>query len=237
MIDFNLFCIPHAGSSATIYTKWKQQMNASIQVIPVELSGRGQRFDEPLYQTIEDMVEDIYWSIHDQLNERPYAIFGHSMGSLIAFELGRKIQNMNQSPPLVYFFSGKTPPQTKNHDPKISKLNNEAFIKEILELGGTPSGLFENKTMTDIFLPIIRSDYTAVDHYEFGENIEKLNSDFVVLYGEQDESMKGEVGDWKELTHACCDFIPFSGGHFFIHESERSVLNVIERKLQAMKNI
>ncbi|MEY8742625.1 thioesterase II family protein [Bacillales bacterium AN1005] len=93
MKKINLFCIPFAGGSAVVYSKWKKNTDSFIQIHEVELPGRGRRMNEPLIDNMEAMVEDIFYSIKNNLTE-PYALFGHSMGGLLTYELCHKIQQV-----------------------------------------------------------------------------------------------------------------------------------------------
>lgn len=78
-----LFCIPYAGSSASIYSQWSSELGGIAEIIPVELAGRGRRIYDPLYRSFEEAVEDVTSIIVQQLNENPYAIFGHSLGQFL----------------------------------------------------------------------------------------------------------------------------------------------------------
>ena len=91
MKKIKLFCFPYAGGSAAAYNKWRQYLDKHIELRPVELAGRGRRIYDPLYQSIEEAVDDVYQLISPELAKGPYAFFGHSMGGIIAYELAYKI--------------------------------------------------------------------------------------------------------------------------------------------------
>ena len=116
MTKIKLFCLPHAGGSAFNYSKWKKYFNPFIEVIPIELAGRGYRMEESLYHSIEEAVNDVYKIIVKHLNNSPYILYGHSMGSLIAYELARKIQNSNNVLPEFLVLSGRNHPNSKIKD-------------------------------------------------------------------------------------------------------------------------
>jgi len=111
MKKIKLFCFPHAGGAASSFNYWKKYLDlAHIELCPLELPGRGRRFSEKLLHSMQEAVEDIHGLIKNDLDSSPYAFFGHSLGCLLAFELGHKALQSDQRNPLHIFFSGHTPP-------------------------------------------------------------------------------------------------------------------------------
>ncbi|MBP1971657.1 hypothetical protein J2Z83_003809 [Virgibacillus natechei] len=96
MKKLKLFCVPHAGASASIYYKWLHYLDSSmIELIPLELKGRGTRLDESYYVDFEDMLNDLYKMVINSLSDEKYMVFGHSMGTYDAFQLESMIENNN----------------------------------------------------------------------------------------------------------------------------------------------
>ncbi|MWV42006.1 thioesterase [Paenibacillus sp. HJL G12] len=85
----NLFCIPYAGGLSSAYRSWQECLDPAIKLIPLELAGRRGRFREPLHSDLREAVLDLFEKIRPQLNESPFAIFGHSLGAVLAYELSR----------------------------------------------------------------------------------------------------------------------------------------------------
>ena len=227
-----LFCIPYAGGSATVYYKWNNYLKNNIELIPVELSGHGARFNEKLHTNMKSMIEDIYNNIKDKLNDGPYMIFGHSMGALIAYELLYKIKESGDNSPLHAFFSGKGAPSIKNKT-SIYNESDEVIIKEIYDLGGTPKELLNQKEILNIFLKIIRADYEIIET-QFPNHAKEIAQQYtalddVCLYavggdGTIFEVMNG-INDQVPLAIIPCgtgnDFyrvISLLGSHFYISD-------------------
>lgn len=145
--------------AAASFNKWKDYIDKEIEVVPIELSGRGARIDQKLYDTLEEAVEDVYNIIKNEIDDFNYAIYGHSMGSWIALELCYKIEKERRKPPVHLFVSGKEAPFTKEKKEDIHLLNDKELEKRLIELGGTPKYIFDNEELKKIFLPIIRADY------------------------------------------------------------------------------
>ncbi|WP_268906141.1 thioesterase II family protein [Clostridium hydrogenum] len=100
-----LFCLPYAGGSEAIYYKWKDYLSPSIQLIPIELKGRGKRYNETFYETLDEAINDIFKWIKERIMNDDYAIYGHSMGSILAYELYYKvISEKLRKPKHIFFF-------------------------------------------------------------------------------------------------------------------------------------
>lgn len=180
-----LFCLPYAGGSEVIYYKWKRYLNSSIQLEPIELKGRGKRFNEDFYENLEDAVEDIFENIKDKIVENEYAIYGHSMGSLLAYELYYKICNENVNIPKHIFFSGYKAPCISREKKQIYLLSDEEFIKEVIELGGTPQEVADNEELLQLYTPILRNGFKILEKYLYKEKKDKIKYDISVLIGKQ----------------------------------------------------
>lgn len=226
-----LFCVPYAGGSAAVYSTWQKYLSPSIQVYPVELSGRGRRFREKLNNNIQQVVDDIYENIKDEIESTNYALFGHSMGNLIVFELAHKLKEMKHKAPVHIFFSGRSAPDIEREYEGIYKMPDDEFAEEILSLGGTPEEVFKNKTLANIFIPILKADYETIETYEYKEKSNKLGVDITVLYGKQDALNKSSMEEWRNHTSQNCKIYSFDSGHFFINDKKEEVLNIINDTL------
>ncbi len=228
----NLFCFPYAGGSSAVYSRLKRFADKNINVIPVELAGRGQRISEPLYNNMEDVINDVYDKIVASVDEQPFALFGHSMGSSIVLELSHKILKNKKNEPLHLFLSGRCPPILYKVDKKIHDLPDEQFINEVYDLGGTPKEVFENRELRHIFLPILRSDYKLIEEYIYIEKDEKLNCDITVFNGKEDKMTDLEkLKKWGDYTSGKTDIFEFDGGHFFLHNQMEQIMNIMNKTL------
>lgn len=227
MKKVKLFCFPYAGGSAAIYEKWKRIIHPSIELISVEYSGRGKRFAEPIYTDMEEVVDDLYNIIKYEIDTVPYSFFGHSMGSLVSYELSHKIKKSAHREPSHIFFSGKAAPNSINRDKPLHNLNDVKFKEELFKLDGTPKEILENDDLMNIFLPILRSDFKVVEEYAYKDKLEKLNCDFTILYGSGDNMSLNELCDWQKHTNGRCSYIKFPGGHFFINAYVKEIVDIV----------
>ena len=227
MRQLRLFCLPYAGSSSTVYLKWKKYLHASIELVPIELAGRGKRFQENFYENLEEVVDDVYYLIKNRLDELPYAIFGHSMGSWITYGLGKKIMKTDRQKPVHLFFSGKEAPHVKKNKRIIHKLPDAELKDELLKLGGTPEEFFKCRELLDLFMPVLRADYKVIETYKYKKESGKLDCPISVLNGEEDDLTSEDITGWCNHTKSNCTIYNFEGGHFFIHEKTEKVVDVI----------
>lgn len=226
-----LFCLPYAGGSGTIYYKWKKHLNPSIKLEPIELKGRGKRFNENFYETLQEAVEDIFQNIKDKIVDDEYAIYGHSMGSLLGYELYHKIASKNLRIPKHIFFSGYKPPSIKRKEKLIQRLPDEEFIKEVIDLGGTLEELLDNKELLQLFIPILRSDFRMLENYVYKDRRDKIQCNISVLNGKEDRITLEEILAWKNHGDKGFKVYSFEGGHFFINTNIESITDIISETL------
>ncbi|TQR39693.1 thioesterase [Lysinibacillus sphaericus] len=225
-----LFCIPYAGGPETIYYKWKNYLDASIKLEPIELKGRGNRYNEGFYTCFDEAVDDIFLNIKDKITHHEYAIFGHSLGSRLAYELYYKICDKNLAKPKHIFFSGNNAPSVMKEKKELHKLSDVEFMKEIIKLGGTPKELLENEELLQFVLPTLRSDIKINENYVYKERKEKIECDTTVFSGKEDIPLKG-ILKWK--SHCSQDFRihMMEGNHFFINNNIGSITEIINFEL------
>ncbi|WP_151733007.1 thioesterase II family protein [Paenibacillus tengchongensis] len=143
--SIKLFCIPYSGGSAEVYRKWSKSLYSDIQLFPVELPGRGKRIFEPLKDHIDTIVEDIAATIASNVAPNDdYAIYGHSLASLLTFETYYKLIDNGVHTPQHIFFSGRNAPQNMHNKTSIHRLPDEQFLHAVMSYGGNTHEIAEN---------------------------------------------------------------------------------------------
>lgn len=227
----NLFCLPYAGGSEITYYEWKKYLDPSIQLKPISLKGRGKRFTEGFYNSIEEAVDDIFSNYISQSKDEDYAIFGHSMGGLLAYELYYKICEKNFKLPTHMFFSGYESPD-KSTDVDISyTLPDKEFLNKVFELGGTEKEIIENEELLELYLPILRNDFRILDQYVYKNKGFKIRCNVSVLIGKEDRVDKEKLLSWSNLVDIPVNFYTFNGNHFYINTSTKQLIDVINKTL------
>ncbi len=231
MKKIKLFCLPYAGGSATIYLKWRQYLNDNIEIYPVELPGRGARFNEKPYTNVKDMIEDISITIMNEINDCEFMIFGHSMGAILAYELIHKFNIMGIHKPKHAFFSGRGAPHLPVLKEDAYLLPEDEFTKKVFSLGGMPRLLLEQKEILNIFIKILKADYEAIEKYEYSNRDYKFEFPISVLNGVDDLLTQNCISQWDIHTMKECDIYNFKGGHFFINDYIKEITEIILSKI------
>jgi surfactin synthase thioesterase subunit len=210
-----LFCLPHAGSGAAGFYRWKRLLPETIRVCPVLLPGRELRLGEPALRRAEPVVGALQTEVGPMLGERPYALFGHSMGALLAFEWARRIAADGLPEPRMLIVSGRNAPWFPAHR-ALHALPDPAFVEALQErYGGVPDGFLDDAEMRALFLPILRADLEVVETYAF-KPAPPLRCPVMSLAGEQDRSVsEAGLAAWEETTAGPFSSRRIAGDHFF----------------------
>ncbi len=234
MGKMKLFCLPYAGGGAGSFSKWRKYLHPEIELIPVELAGRGSRMREPLYRDAYEAIEDVFQHIKGETGKGPYAIFGHSMGSMIGYYVIRKIRDNHLPGPLHAFFSGREAPHIKREDKKKYHLMSDAdFQQEIIDLGGTPPEFFEHPELVEVFLPVLKNDFKIAECGVEDTGIQPLDIDITIFLGRDEDLSADECDGWKYHTKKYCTTHYFPGGHFFLQEETERLLGLIDNTMRA----
>lgn len=230
----NLFCFSHAGGSTAIYSNWKKYMPSNIRICPIELTGRGRRFNEPFYHTIQEAAEDIFNRIKGKLDTYRYAFFGHSMGCLIIYELMKYIKKESHSYPEHLFLSGRYPPDIIKKDKYIHLMGNEELKKELIKMGGTPEEIINDADFFSVFVKILRADYKMLETYCYVKDGFIMDCDMTIMNGNDDqEIMHEDINSWIKFTHKTCAFRIYEGGHFYINNNVEAVIQEIAQTISS----
>ncbi|MFQ3246837.1 MAG: surfactin synthase thioesterase subunit [Arenicella sp.] len=231
MSDSNLtylFAVPYAGGSATAtYTRWGAFLSDDIKVTPLELAGHGRIMKEAFLPNIMDDVEDLFNSIKPIALTSAYMIMGHSMGTIIIYELLKRIMAEGLPEPKGVFLSGRNPPNLPYHGEILHVLNDDQFLNRIKKIGGTPDSFFEFKDLVKTFLPILRSDYRKNELYQFQRPSDYFATKFVFFFSDNDPHVtKPEIFEWRKTADEL-QVHDFSGDHFFINDEVEAICNVV----------
>src|SRR5215471_3592490 len=161
-----LFCFPYAGGSSAIFRRWPDYLPVDIEVIAVELPGRGGRLKEPPFCRLSDLIASLVAPI-SQLLDVPYVFFGHSMGATIAFELTRALRRSKVGEPERLFVSGRAAPDILDSERLTYDLPDADLIGELQKLNGTPPEVLSHVELMQMMLPVIRADFELVETYRY----------------------------------------------------------------------
>ncbi|ARU62664.1 hypothetical protein CBW65_18050 [Tumebacillus avium] len=214
-----LFCFHFAGGGASAYNQWGKDLPDNIEVVAIQLPGRESRLFEPVFTSLQPLLETLAAELLPHLKDKPFAFFGHSMGAIVSFEMSRYLKKHQGIQPTHLFVSGYPGPHTyKNEDPYYVKSDAD-LIQDLVELGGTPQELLDNEELMKLVLPTIRADFQVCDTYEFAEGV-LLDCPITAFGGWADEMLTEEgMQAWGELTGGEFEMEMFEGDHFYLLET------------------
>lgn len=236
MPKIKLYFIPHAGGSAMGYMTIKRFLDLEyIEPIPLEPAGRGKRMYEPLFHEVRDSANDLFETIKEEIKDSEYAIFGHSLGSLLAFELAHIIRKNGYPAPKHIFFSGRVQPNLALSIEPLSHLTDENFLRQFRFGKALPEELLQNKDLLHMILPILRADVYMAENYSV-DGYPTLDCDISAFYGTEDIMVnEKQMSEWANVTTGNCIIRSFSGDHFYFNTMREAVGEQISNTLVKTK--
>ncbi|MHB0874919.1 MAG: thioesterase II family protein [Anaerolineae bacterium] len=230
-----LFCFAHSGASALMYRPWLGALGPDVEVCAVELPGHGTRIAEPLHHRLESLVSATAEALLPHF-DRPFAIFGHSMGALLGFELTRLLAATAGPLPGRLVVSGHEAPHLPETHPPLHGLPEEQFEVELRRLGGTPEGLFRDRGLRQLMFPILRADFEVCETYLYRE-APPLRCPITALAGLHDPFVgRCDLEAWRAHTSGGFDLQLLPGDHFYVTSARHLLLPVLDQHLASMQS-
>ncbi|PTT94383.1 thioesterase, partial [Pseudomonas sp. HMWF005] len=160
MTKLTLLCLPYSGASAMVYSRWRRQLPSWLHLQPVELPGRGARFDEPLQIDMRALARQLAREQKPGLHT-PYALFGHSLGALLACEMAHAFRELGAPEPVALFASGTAAPTMRSdYDRGFAEArSDDELIEQLRTFQGTSEEVLANKELMSLTLPVLRADF------------------------------------------------------------------------------
>ena len=180
------------------------------------------------------MIEQIADALSGNL-DKPYAIFGHSMGALLAFELAQRLHANSLRRPSYLFISGRMAAHLP-WEQRLHELPDDEFIAELEKrYGGLPQQILQNPELLEIYLPILRGDLTLLGNYRYSRK-PPLGCPILATAGTQDRNVSVEaLTAWSEHTSSDFQTEWFEGDHFYLTGASRQpLLKLIVEKLVSL---
>jgi surfactin synthase thioesterase subunit len=196
-------------------------------VATIQLPGRGSYCSETPLNTIEAVIQGLFKEFTFWL-DKPFLLFGHSLGALVIFELSKKLMTLSALPEHLIISGCRAPHMPLRRKP-ISALPNNEFIAELLNYNGTPKELLEHQELIDLFLPTLRADFTIAESYRCLGKKEPLPFNITTITGNKDPNIyENDVKEWKKYTRQNFKYYVLPGDHFFINAEKLQVINIIK---------
>ncbi|MFB4421411.1 thioesterase II family protein [Streptomyces sp. QL37] len=225
-----LLCLPHAGGAATFFHGWARAFGNDIEVLAACYPGRQHRINEPCLPSIEAMADALTEEMLAYA-DAPLAIFGHSMGATLAYEITLRLHRQHDIVPTALLLSSREPPHRVtpiNADPD----DQASVVAEVHRLGGTDSEVLADPDLRDLVLPAIRSDFRLVNDYAARPGV-PLPCPVVGYVGSSDPDLDdGVMRDWGDLAPEGFDLVTLQGDHFYLVDREEELTADIRARLR-----
>lgn len=195
--------------------------------------------DEPLQTDMMGLVSQLAVEISGRIDDQPYAVFGHSLGAILAFELVRQLVEMQLPAPVTLIVSGTSAPtQRQRCIEELEGLDtDEDLVSHLRKLGGMPEEVIRNKELMEMTLPVIRSDFALCKSYSYEPCSEKLPCPLAVISGKEEDITSEELLAWQDEAGERFSLMKFNGKHFFIHESQDELLQYLRTHIRESNDI
>lgn len=232
--EIRLFLFPYAGAGPTAFNQWMSGFPDHVEIYIAHYPARGSRHHEHPIKQINTLAERFSQAIQP-LVDKPFALLGHSLGGLVAFELAKQLRQQDLPKPQILFVSGCGAPHLPDPNPPIHGTSDSEFIQSLKELHGIPSELQDEPEALQFLLPILRADFEAVANYQCQPVASPLQIPILAFAGLDDPRVARErVEAWALHTDAGFRSYYCPGDHFFIHTCREAVIaNVVSELISA----
>jgi len=223
----NLLLLPYAGGTAASFKSFIAALPNWVRPIPVTLPGRGVRFRDPVLTYWPELVHQLANELIDDARQ-PYALFGHSLGALVALELAHCFRSLGCHDLLWLGVSACAAPASRNRGEDWLACEEAVLLDKLRTLGGTPAELLENRELLDLFLPALRADFHLASTYAALPR-DPLGARMLILAGEDDADVvfpTKNLTDWAQETRGVSRTSLHPGGHFFINHQAPQIARI-----------
>jgi medium-chain acyl-[acyl-carrier-protein] hydrolase len=224
-----LFCAPYAGGSAQIFQPWAEYL-PDVELFGIQAPGKGGRLLEQPCASVAELVDALLAAMTPMLFAKPFSLFGHSNGALIAFELSCVLQERNLPLPQHLFLSASSAPWARMPRRSYAAMSDAEFKDVLRDLQGTPPAVLENDDLFELIKPGLLADFSLAERYVFSRG-SKLRVPTSIYYGDQDNIQPWQVRAWQEQIERPVKFERIPGGHFFIHSHLGMLTRLIDAEL------
>ncbi|WP_326627121.1 MULTISPECIES: thioesterase II family protein [unclassified Streptomyces] len=224
-----LVCFPYAGGSAGYYHGMSAKVSPKVELLAVQYPGRQDRYAEKPVDDIGELADEITEALLPGALEKPLALFGHSMGASVAFEVARRLEHRGVTPSALFVSARPGPSANRNETLHLS--TDADLEREIRSLGGTGAEVLNDEEILQMVLPVVRNDYRAAETYRYVPGPD-VTCPVVAFVGEGDpKATVAETGVWERHTTGPFDLTVFPGGHFYLNEHQAAVVGALLRQL------
>ncbi|WP_435105098.1 thioesterase II family protein [Arhodomonas sp. AD133] len=225
-----LVCLPHAGGAAGFYRRLQSIMPPWVDFIVVQYPGREERIREPCVRDIPTLAAQVARALIPR-NELPLALFGHSMGAILAFEVARRLYSDHAIALEHLFVSGRCAPSIPEGG-ELHRSSDIELIRELKRLNGVSDEVLNHTKLLEFLLPIVRADYQAIETYRYVPG-DALKCPLTVCIGDRDPETSREGAErWRDVGEGPFECCEFPGDHFYFADDPTALVKQLAETLQ-----
>ncbi|MEU5538897.1 alpha/beta fold hydrolase [Streptomyces sp. NPDC020362] len=226
-----LLCLPHAGGSAGFFHDWGHAFGDDVEVLAARYPGRQERIADDLPGSVEELADGLAEELPPLL-DTPLAVFGHSMGASIGYELALRLRDRHQVSPQLLMVSCRKPPHLLT--PRTAAVADDAaLIAEVRRLGGTDGALLADPDLRELVLPAIRADFAAVARYGARPGV-PLDCPVAGYLGAGDPDVSADdMTGWAAVAPRGFGLTVLPGDHFYLVAQRDALVADIRARLAA----
>jgi surfactin synthase thioesterase subunit/uncharacterized protein YbdZ (MbtH family) len=223
-----LYVFAHCGGSVGEFLRFRDEL-PDVELIGVQLPGRGPRLSEPNICELDELVRQI--ATHVEF-EPPFAFFGHSGGALFAFETARALAELGRAEPEALMVSAYPAPHLPLVGVTVHDLPDDVLLAVLSgSFGGVAPEALADNGLADLVLPAFRADFQMCERYRFRHRGVDLTTRLLAIGGDADPVDRHTLGEWHRHTLGDFSVKMFSGGHFYFRDNAKPFLDYVSREL------
>jgi surfactin synthase thioesterase subunit len=230
----SLLCLPFGGSGAGFYRAWSKRSPAAIRIVPLQLPGREERFLEEVHTDLVVAAKELAQSAVSAVEatgEESVAVFGHSLGAALAFELARELEAQGFPRVTKVFVSGSRAPWDGRTE-RVADLDDRSFVERMAVLTGYRHPALDDPDLREVLLPLLRADVAMHEDYR-PQPREALQAPIMAIRGAHDALVTpAQSGRWATATQAGFTTAEIPGGHMYLIDRVDEVLALIATSLE-----
>ncbi|MEY9846726.1 surfactin synthase thioesterase subunit [Streptacidiphilus sp. BW17] len=237
-----LFCLPHAGGTSRVFKSWPQFLGGQIlgedvELVPLDVAGRGTRLREKGPESFAAAADDLARIVAERCVGDDYALYGHSMGALLAYEVAHRLAERGCQSPVLLFAAACRPPGYRRPGPMLHSFPDAAFLGALAAFGGLPVEILHDRELTEFYAGLVRDDYRLYEEHAAVVAPRRLACPISVILGTEDPIAPAAAAadGWRAAAGGPLDVLALDGAGHFFDDRIKEIGEFVARSLDAFR--
>ena len=222
--------LPHAGGSASFFRPWSNIFSPEVEVVAIQYPGRENRLQDPLVDSMAALVQQLVPQLRPVL-DKPFLLFGHSMGGAVAYELYLALARQQLPLPRHLVISASEGPGLQPTG-NWHLQSDEQLLAELSRLNGTQVCFASFPELASLILPLLRNDYRLIETYQPVLTQPPIDCDLTIMLGMADQELSlQDALAWQSVTSRTFTVQQFAGDHFYLRQQFPAISSELSKLL------